>query len=114
MKTHLGVSVENLLNPLGPVDRRIVRKEMNLHAARLISDQAGEEGRKLVADMTLGHFTHRYATTGVKSSVQQRGVVTEVLKAVALRPPPGENGRTESSRSGTWMAVFSSTRSTAT
>ena len=56
VKMHFGVSREELLNPLGLVGREIVGNEMSLLAARLIGDQFGEEGGKLLAGVPRGGF----------------------------------------------------------
>src|ERR1700736_1488247 len=66
VEMHFGVSREELLNPLGLVGREVVGNEMNLLAARLISNQVGEEGHKLLAGVTRGGFAHHLAIASIK------------------------------------------------
>ena len=58
VQMHFGVSGKELLHPLGLMGREIVGNEMNLLAARLIGDQLGEEGHKLLAGVARGGFAH--------------------------------------------------------
>jgi len=58
MEVDFGVSREELLHPFGLVGREVVGNEMNLLAARLIGDQLGEEGHKLLAGVTRGSLAH--------------------------------------------------------
>ena len=82
-----GVSREKLLNPLGLVGREVIGNEMDLLAARLIGDDRGEEGDKLLAGMTRGSFAYHFAIASVKRGVQRKGAVAVVLKTMALEPP---------------------------
>ena len=83
----VGVSREELLNPLGLVGREVVGNEMNLLAARLIGNQLGEEGDELLAGVTRGGFAHHLAAFGVKRRIQGKRAVAIVFKPMALEPP---------------------------
>src|SRR6267154_15409 len=86
MEMDLGMSREELLNSLGLVGREVVGNEMDLFTARLIGDDLGEEGDKLLAGMTRGSFAYHFAIARVKRGVQRKGAVAVVLKAMALEP----------------------------
>ena len=60
---------------------------MNVFAARLIGDDIGEEGDKLLAGMARGSFAYHFAIASVKRGVQRKGAVAVVLKTMALEPP---------------------------
>ena len=83
MEMDFGVSREELLHPFGLMGREIVGNEMNLLAARLISNQVGEEGHKLLAGVTRGGFAHHLAIASIKRGVQRKGAVAIVFEAVA-------------------------------
>ncbi len=54
VKVQFRVSRKELLDPLGLMGREIVGNDMNLLARRLVGDQVGEEGDKLLAGVARG------------------------------------------------------------
>jgi hypothetical protein len=68
MEMDFGMSREELLHALGIVGRKVVGNEMDLFATRLIGDDLGEEGNKLLAGVTRGSFPYHFAIASVSAA----------------------------------------------
>ena len=72
------------------VGREVVGDHVDLFAPGLVDDDVGEEGDKLSRGVPLGGLAQHLAGLGVEGRIERQGAVTEILKAVALRPTGGE------------------------
>jgi len=108
----LGTVIEEVADALGLMGREIVDDDVDLAPRRLAGDDVTKNRDELCGRVASGGLTEHLSALGVEGRIEGQRVVAEVLEPVALARP-GEKGRTESSRSRAWIAVFSSTQKTA-
>ena len=98
MQVDVGVTGKELFDLGRFVRGEIVGDDMDLFALGLMSDDIGKEGHELCRGVALSRFAQNFASAGVESSIQRKGAMTEVLKAVTFGSSR-ESGRTGSLRS---------------
>jgi hypothetical protein len=84
MNAHLGMMGQEVVDELSLMRREIISNDVDLASQGLGSHHLGKKVDELSAGMTLSRLANDFSASGIKGSVQRKGAVAIILKAMSL------------------------------